>query len=143
MSDGYGFKICVIGDGAVGKTSLVYRYLGRPFSHEYIPTLGTDFVKGKKREPNPAAGITAALIAIPDPFFDRSYPSSSHCKAMLPSGRTGFLFLPKLPKSYTILFYHVMKDLANKCLQVQLQSMLPLEQIHSTNSGQAESNNVS
>lgn len=37
-------KICLCGDGEVGKTSLRNRYLGRGFQTDYMPTLGTDFV---------------------------------------------------------------------------------------------------
>ncbi|MFX1505846.1 MAG: Rab family GTPase [Promethearchaeota archaeon] len=37
-------KITLCGDGAVGKTSLRNRYLGRGFDTDYIPTIGTDFV---------------------------------------------------------------------------------------------------
>ncbi|UCC19701.1 MAG: GTP-binding protein [Promethearchaeota archaeon] len=40
---GYGFKICVIGDGAVGKTSLIKKYTQGSFQKEYISTLGTQF----------------------------------------------------------------------------------------------------
>ena len=36
-------KICVLGDGKVGKTSLVNRYLGKGFISDYLPTLGSDF----------------------------------------------------------------------------------------------------
>ena len=36
-------KITLIGDGAVGKTSLRRRYLGKPFQSEYIATIGADF----------------------------------------------------------------------------------------------------
>jgi small GTP-binding protein len=36
-------KICLLGDGMVGKTSLANRYLGKGFSSDYIPTLGSDF----------------------------------------------------------------------------------------------------
>ena len=36
-------KICLLGDGMVGKTSLANRYLGKGFNSEYIPTLGSDF----------------------------------------------------------------------------------------------------
>jgi small GTP-binding protein len=47
MSDekGYGFKITVIGDGAVGKTSLIKKYTQGSFQKEYISTLGTQFSK--------------------------------------------------------------------------------------------------
>lgn len=37
-------KISLCGDGGVGKTSLRNRYLGRGFSTDYVPTIGTDFV---------------------------------------------------------------------------------------------------
>ena len=37
------FKICLLGDGAVGKTSLRKKYMGEGFSGGYIETLGVDF----------------------------------------------------------------------------------------------------
>ncbi|KKK94296.1 hypothetical protein LCGC14_2684270 [marine sediment metagenome] len=42
---GFGFKITVIGDGAVGKTSLIKKYTQGAFRKEYISTLGTQFSK--------------------------------------------------------------------------------------------------
>ena len=42
---GYGFKITVIGDGAVGKTSLIKKYTQGSFQKEYISTLGTQLSK--------------------------------------------------------------------------------------------------
>lgn len=36
-------KICLIGDGAVGKTSLRERFLGRAFKANYMATIGADF----------------------------------------------------------------------------------------------------
>lgn len=36
-------KVCLCGDGAVGKTSLRERYLGRGFSDSYLMTIGADF----------------------------------------------------------------------------------------------------
>ncbi|MHA1975513.1 MAG: Rab family GTPase [Candidatus Hodarchaeales archaeon] len=37
------YKICLIGDGGVGKTSLRERFLGKGFQSGYILTIGADF----------------------------------------------------------------------------------------------------
>jgi small GTP-binding protein len=37
------FKLCALGDGAVGKTSLIKRYTEDSFSDRYIMTIGTTF----------------------------------------------------------------------------------------------------
>ena len=42
---GFVFKITVIGDGAVGKTSLIQRFTEGDFNEEYIMTLGAQFTK--------------------------------------------------------------------------------------------------
>jgi small GTP-binding protein len=39
------FKIIVIGDPAVGKTSLLTNFCGDKFSYEYIPTVGVNITK--------------------------------------------------------------------------------------------------
>ena len=39
------FKIVLMGDGMVGKTTIAKRYLGKAFEKEYIRTLGVDFYK--------------------------------------------------------------------------------------------------
>ncbi|TFF93660.1 GTP-binding protein, partial [Candidatus Thorarchaeota archaeon] len=39
------FKVCLIGDGYVGKTSIRQEYLGKGFKASYIPTLGVDFAQ--------------------------------------------------------------------------------------------------
>ena len=39
----YVLKICLLGDGAVGKTSLRTRYLGEGFTTNYSETIGADF----------------------------------------------------------------------------------------------------
>ena len=41
----YGFKITVVGDAAVGKTSLIKRYTANSFEKDYISTLGMQFSK--------------------------------------------------------------------------------------------------
>ncbi|MFX1325532.1 MAG: Rab family GTPase [Promethearchaeota archaeon] len=45
IDKGYGFKITVVGDGAVGKTSLIKKYTRGSFQKDYIATLGTQFSK--------------------------------------------------------------------------------------------------
>jgi len=39
------FKICLIGDGYVGKTSARRKFLDKTFKTNYIPTLGVDFAR--------------------------------------------------------------------------------------------------
>ncbi len=39
------FKICLIGDGYVGKTSARRKFLDKAFKTNYIPTLGVDFAR--------------------------------------------------------------------------------------------------
>jgi small GTP-binding protein len=36
-------KMCLLGDGNVGKTSLRNQYMGKGFHSDYLPTLGADF----------------------------------------------------------------------------------------------------
>lgn len=38
------FKVIIIGDSAVGKTSIMERYVSQRFSALYKPTVGTDFL---------------------------------------------------------------------------------------------------
>jgi small GTP-binding protein len=42
------FKICVIGDGAAGKTSLIKRFTQGSFNKDYIKTLGAQFSRYEK-----------------------------------------------------------------------------------------------
>ncbi len=37
------YKVCVIGDGGVGKTSLVLRYTEKKFTEQYVMTIGSNF----------------------------------------------------------------------------------------------------
>ncbi len=47
MSLKLSFKICIVGEPAVGKTSLIIRYIENKFQDNYIPTLGVDFLTKK------------------------------------------------------------------------------------------------
>lgn len=41
----YDFKILLVGDGGVGKTSLLIRYIDNMFSFDYMNTIGVQFMK--------------------------------------------------------------------------------------------------
>jgi small GTP-binding protein len=43
----YVLKLCLLGDGNVGKTSLVYRYIENRFSKDFKSTLGVNLLKKK------------------------------------------------------------------------------------------------
>lgn len=48
FSNDFIFKICVIGDGAAGKTSLIKRFTQGSFNKDYIKTLGAQFSRFEK-----------------------------------------------------------------------------------------------
>ncbi|MHA1455178.1 MAG: GTP-binding protein, partial [Promethearchaeota archaeon] len=52
MSDKYKFKIVFIGDGGVGKTSLIRRYTQKSFQKQYIKTIGAQFSFHEKQVDN-------------------------------------------------------------------------------------------
>mgnify|MGYP000145780578 CR=1 FL=1 len=43
MTEEFMYKVVLVGDANVGKTSILIRYTERRFVESYIPTLGTDF----------------------------------------------------------------------------------------------------
>ncbi|MHA1194884.1 MAG: Rab family GTPase [Promethearchaeota archaeon] len=43
MSKNYIYKVCIVGDGGVGKTSMVLRYCEHSFKENYIMTIGSNF----------------------------------------------------------------------------------------------------
>lgn len=43
MSSSTACKICLLGDGSVGKTALRQRFMGKSFSGRYLMTIGADF----------------------------------------------------------------------------------------------------
>ncbi len=49
-------KVCLVGDNAVGKTSLVRRYVLDQFDDRYLSTLGAKVTKKELRLDNPKGG---------------------------------------------------------------------------------------
>ena len=47
-SQEFGFKICIIGDGGVGKTSLVKKFTKGTFEKDYVRTIGAQFSRYDK-----------------------------------------------------------------------------------------------
>ena len=51
MSEGqeydYLFKILLIGNSSVGKSSLLYRFVDNTWEDNFVPTIGVDFVTKK------------------------------------------------------------------------------------------------
>jgi len=45
MAGEYKFKVCLVGDPGVGKTSLVRRFVYNMFSDKYLTTIGTNIYK--------------------------------------------------------------------------------------------------
>lgn len=41
----YVFKITILGEGAVGKTSLINQYVEQSFKEDYKPTLGANIIR--------------------------------------------------------------------------------------------------
>ncbi len=58
-------KVCLLGDGAVGKTALRERYLGKQFSSGYVMTIGADFAV-KKTEIQTESGMKSVKFQIWD-----------------------------------------------------------------------------
>src|SRR5439155_243902 len=56
-------KILLLGDGAVGKTSLIRRFVVDKFSDEYITTIGTKVTKKDLRNESPAKAMIAEADA--------------------------------------------------------------------------------
>lgn len=70
MSDfeDFSFKVTVIGDGAVGKTSLIKRYTKGNFERNYIQTIGAQFSRYKKSIDNDNIELIFWDIAGQDDF---------------------------------------------------------------------------
>lgn len=62
----YSYKLVVVGDPSVGKTSLIRRYTDKKFDASYLPTIGADFTIKKLEFQKDANTIQQVTLAIWD-----------------------------------------------------------------------------
>jgi len=80
LSDAFKWKIVVIGDAAVGKTSLIKRYTTNTFEKDYISTLGMQFSKFEEHVEGEKVELLLWDLAGQESFStlrDRFYTGSS------------------------------------------------------------------
>jgi small GTP-binding protein len=100
------FKICIFGDGGVGKTSLVNRYLTGVFKEHYKITIGADFFVKRVN----ANGATITLQ-----IWD--FAGEDRFKFILPSyiqGSSGCIFMFDLTRYSSIRNLSDWMDVFNK-----------------------------
>jgi small GTP-binding protein len=68
ISKKFGFKISVVGDGGVGKTSLIKKYTQGTFDTDYVKTIGAQFSKYDKEVNNDIIKLIFWDIAGQDDF---------------------------------------------------------------------------
>ena len=68
LSDIYKFKIVLIGDGCVGKTSLIRRFTQKSFQKQYIKTIGAQFSFHEQQIENDQVRLILWDIAGQDKF---------------------------------------------------------------------------
>jgi len=73
MSEGRVFKIVLLGDGGVGKTSLVRQYVHKKFEDKYLKTLGTNIYK-KTVEKKDFGGKVPISLQIWDVMGQNTFP---------------------------------------------------------------------
>lgn len=61
MDVDYSLKICLVGEGGVGKTSLIKRFVFEEFSNKYITTIGTKITKKNLTIKHPKRGTSTRV----------------------------------------------------------------------------------
>ena len=60
------FKLTLIGEGAVGKTSIRQKYMGRGFTGEYLKTIGADFASKTVEITDTSGDVVKSIFQIWD-----------------------------------------------------------------------------
>ena len=67
------FKICLIGENAVGKTSLIRRFVTDEFDDKYLKTIGTKTTKKEMKFQSPNNGTRNVSLIIWDIMGDKGF----------------------------------------------------------------------
>ena len=93
-------KICLLGDGAVGKTSLIRKYVLDKFDDKYLPTIGTKVSRKEIVLTFPREQITVDLtLIIWDIVGQKAYQKLRH---MYYQGANGALVTCDITRSETL-----------------------------------------
>ena len=79
----YKFKIVIVGDYGVGKTSLINQYITQKFKGTYIPTLGVQFTKKILKASEDEVELVIWDIAGQDSFFKIRQRFYEHTKGFI------------------------------------------------------------
>lgn len=92
-------KICLLGDFAVGKTSLVRRYVDNQFSDEYLTTVGVKISRKLVELPNHAGERVALQLIVWDLEGKSSFANATNAYLQ---GASGAIIVGDLTRPETI-----------------------------------------
>ena len=75
----YIFKLALVGEFAVGKTSIVYRYIDKKFEKDYKPTLGVNLLKRNIIFNNKSINYIIADVASQSKFHELRHMMYKGC----------------------------------------------------------------
>ncbi len=105
-------KICLLGDGAVGKTSIAHRYLNKDFSSNYTPTIGADFFSKHIN-----VSIDESFVELHLQIWDLAgQPSFNQVRSRYYRGAVGALLILDLTRPRTLeSIYSWSEEFLKKC----------------------------
>ena len=93
--EGYIFKVILLGDGAVGKTSLVRRFMEGKFKMDYLPTIGAQVYTKVVRDEKEGTSVTLVVWDI------SGQPAFSNVRSDYYKGAMGVVLMFDLTRSGT------------------------------------------
>ncbi len=98
----YSFKVCLLGDAAVGKTSLIRRFVQDEFHDDYIATIGTKVSKKTLTLPHPSERVSQTLEITLTVWDIVGQPGLHTLRSMYYTGADGALVVADPTREETI-----------------------------------------